>query len=138
MEWATIATGPNFPGDPTSFSALSTKAIILYKLTKDDAGAAVIKTALPLGNVGQLQQFGRQLIAAKYPKVALEVFQFNYAKNPEHFAALMGMVRGLSANEEFAKALEFANKALLVAPNENNKQAVQVMIDKLKANKDVN
>ena len=86
----------------------------------------------------QLQQFGRQLLTAKNPKMALEVFQFNYNKNPDHFVALTGMARGLSANGEYAKALEFANKALPLAPNEQNKQPVLGMIEKLKAGKDVN
>ena len=129
---------PSFPGDPTSFPALSTKAAILEKLGKSDEAAAVIKSALPFGNVGQLQQLGRQLIAAKNPKTAMEVFQFNYDKNPNQFAALIGMARGLSANGEYAKALEFANKALPLAPNDANKQAVQAMIEKLKAGKDIN
>ena len=48
------------------------------------------------------------------------------------------MVRGLSGIGEYTKALEFANKALLLAPNDDNKQAVQGMIDKLKAGKDIN
>jgi hypothetical protein len=138
LEWATTATSPKFPGDPTSFPALSTKAAILNKLGKSDEAAAVIKSALPFGNVGQLQQLGRQLLTAKKPKAAMEVFQFNYDKNPNQFAALMGMARGLSANGEYAKALEFANKALQLAPNDANKQAVQGMIDKLKAGKDIN
>jgi hypothetical protein len=138
LEWATKATNPTFPGDPTSFPALSTKASILDKLGKSEEAAAVIKSALPFGNVGQLQQLGRQLLTAKKPKAALEVFQFNYDKNPNQFAALMGMVRGLSANGEYAKALELANKALPLAPNDANKQAVQGMIDKLKAGKDIN
>jgi tetratricopeptide (TPR) repeat protein len=94
--------------------------------------------ALPLGSVGQLQQFGRQLLAAKKPKIALEVFQFNYNKNPNQFIPLTGMARGLSANGEYEKALEYANKALPLAPNEANKAAVQSMIDKLKAGKDIN
>jgi tetratricopeptide (TPR) repeat protein len=138
LEWATMATGPNFPGDPTSFPALSTKALILDKLGKSDEAAAVIKSALPFGNIGQLQQLGRQLLAAKKPQAALEVFQFNYDKNPNQFITLTGMARGLSANGNYAKALEFANKALPLAPNEANKQAVQAMIDKLKAGKDIN
>jgi len=138
LEWATMATSRNFPGDPTSFSALSTKAMILDKLGKSGETAAVIKSALPFGNVGQLQQLGRQLLAAKNPKAAMEVFQFNYDKNPNQFAALIGMARGLSANGEYAKALEFANKALPLAPNDANKQAVQAMIEKLKAGKDIN
>jgi tetratricopeptide (TPR) repeat protein len=138
LEWATQASGQKFPGDPTSFPALSTKAAILDKLGKSDEAAAVIKTALPFGNVVQLQQFGRQLLAAKKPKAALEVFQFNYDKNPNQFITLTGMARGLSASGEYAKALEFAIKALPLAPNDANKQAVQAMIEKLKAGKDIN
>jgi hypothetical protein len=34
--------------------------------------------------------------------------------------------------------MEFANKALPLAPNDANKQAVQAMIEKLKAGKDIN
>jgi hypothetical protein len=138
LEWATLATSPNFPGDPTSFSALSTKAGILNKLGKPDEAAAVLKNALPYGSVGQLQQLGRQLLAARNSKTALEVFQFNYNKNPDQFTTLIGMARGLSANSEYAKALEYANKALPLAANDANKQAVQTMLEKLKAGKDIN
>lgn len=138
LEWATNATAPNFPGDPTSFPALSTKALILDKLSRFDEARATIKSALPFGSVGQLQQFGRQLLAAKNPQAAMDVFQFNYDKNPNQFGALVGMARGLSANGEYAKALEFANKALPLAPNDAGKQAVQAMIEKLKAGKDIN
>lgn len=138
LEWATLASGQKFPGDPTSFPALSTKAAILDKLGRADEAAAIIKSALPFGKVGELQQFGRQLLAAKKPQAALEVFQFNYNKNPNEFITLTGMARGLSATGEYAKALEFANKALPLAPNDANKQAVQAMIDKLKARKDIN
>jgi len=138
LEWATLATGPKFPGDPTAFPALATKALILDKLGKSDEAAAVIKTALPFGSGVELQQFGRQLLAAKKPQAALEVFQFNYNKNPNQFTALTGMVRGLSANGEYAKALVFANKALPLAPNDSGRQAVQAMIEKLKAGRDIN
>lgn len=138
LDWAKTASGQTFPGDPTSFSAHATKAAILYKLNKPDEAAIAIKTALPLGNPGQLQQLGRQLITAKNPKVALEVFQFNYKKNPDQFLSLTGMARGLSANGDYTKALEFANKALPLAPNDTNKQMIIAMIEKLKAGKDIN
>ena len=138
LEWATTATSPNFPGDPTSFPALSTRALILDKLGKSVEAAAVIKNALQFGSVVQLQQLGRQLLAAKKPQAALEVFQFNYDKNPNQFITLTGMARGLSANGEYAKALEFATKALPLAPNDAGRQAVQAMIEKLKAGKDIN
>jgi len=38
----------------------------------------------------------------------------------------------------YPKAIEFATKALSLAPNDANKQAVQAMNDKLKAGKDIN
>jgi hypothetical protein len=138
LEWATQATGQKFPGDPTSFPALSTRAAILDKLGRTDEAAAVIKNALPFGSAVQLQQLGRQLLAAKKPQAALEVFQFNYDKNPTQFVTLTGMARGLSAAGEYAKALEFASKALPLAPNDAGKQAVQAMIEKLEAGKDIN
>lgn len=138
LQWATLATAPTFPGDPTSFAALSTKAIILDKLGRSEEAATVIKTALPFGSLGQLQQFGRQLITSKKPKAALEVFQFNYNKAPDQFITLTGMARGLSANGDYVKALDFATKALPQAPNDQSKTAVQGMIDKLKAGKDIN
>ncbi|HEX8354471.1 MAG TPA: DUF2911 domain-containing protein [Pyrinomonadaceae bacterium] len=138
LEWAVAATSPKFPGDPTSFSALSTRAAILEKLGKSDEAAAVIKSALPFGSVVELQQLGRQLLTAKKPQAALEVFQFNYTKNPNQFTALMGMARGLSANGAYPKALEFADKALPLAPNDSARQVVQAMIEKLKAGKDIN
>ncbi len=138
LEWATLATGPKFPGDPTSFPALSTKALILDKLGRAEEAAAVIKTALPFGSAAELHQFGRQLLAAKKPRAALEVFQFNYNKSPNQFTALTGMARGLSANGEYAKALDYANKALELAPNESAKQAVRAMMEKLKAGMDIN
>jgi tetratricopeptide (TPR) repeat protein len=138
LGWATLASNPNFPGDPTSFSALSTRAAILDQLGRSDEASAAIKKALPYGSVGQLQQFGRQLLVAKKAKAALEVFQFNYDKNPNQFVTVAGMIRGLSANGDYTKALEFAGKALPLAPNEANKAAIQGMIDKLKAGKDIN
>jgi tetratricopeptide (TPR) repeat protein len=138
LEWAMLATRSQFPGDPNSFSALSTKAGLLDRLGKAGEAAAVIKTALPLGSVGQLQQLGRQFLAAKNTKAALEVFQYNYNKAPDQFITLTGMARGLSANGDYTKALDFANKALPLAPNDAGKQAVQTMVDKLKAGKDIN
>ncbi len=138
LEWATMATSQSFPGNPTSFPALSTKAVILDKLGRSDEAAAVIKSALPFGSVAELQQYGRQLLTAKKPRAALEIFQFNYNKNPSQFTTVMGMVRGLSATGDYAKALEYANKALPLAPNDANKQAVQAMIEKLKTGTDIN
>ena len=138
LQWATAASGQAFPGDPSSFAAHTAKALILDRLGKTEESAAAIRTALPLGNVGQLQQLGRQLITAKKPALALEVFQYNHKKNGDQFLTLTGMARGFSATGEYTKAIEYAGKALPLAPNPANEQAVKGMIEKLKAGKDIN
>ncbi len=125
-------------GGGQSFTALSTKAQILNKLGKAEEAAATMKKALPFGSMNELHQYGRLLLTMKNPKEALEIFKLNYSKNPDQFTTLVGMTRGLSANGDYKQALEFATKALPLAPNDPNRQAIQGMIDKLKAGKDVN
>lgn len=136
LEWVNFAIS-TFNGGQ-QFQVLATKAQLLDKLGKPEEAAAIMKQALPLGNMNELHQYGRQLLAQKKPKEALEIFKLNHEKNPNQFTTLMGMTRALSANGNFKTALEFAMNALPLAPNEVNKQAVQAMILKLKEGKDVN
>jgi hypothetical protein len=136
LEWANFAIN-TFGGDQ-QFGLLATKAQLLEKLGKSAEATTTMKQALPLGNMNDLHQYGRQLLTMKKPKEALDIFQMNYDKNPNQFTTLMGMTRGLSANGNYPKALEFATKALPLAPNDANKQSVQAIIEKLKIGKDIN
>jgi hypothetical protein len=135
--WADSATSTIFGGD-RNFGAWSTKAGILEKLGKKDEAAAVIKNALPLASVGELHQYGRFLIAQKKPKEALDVFKMNYDKNPDQFTTLVGLARGYAANGDYAAALKYAQLALPMAPNQQNKSAIETAIQKLKEGKDIN
>jgi tetratricopeptide (TPR) repeat protein len=136
LEWIDFAIS-TFNGDQ-KFPILATKAQLLEKMGKPTESAVIMKQAVPIGNMNDLHQYGRQLLALKKPKEALEVFQMNYDKNPNQFTTLMGMTRGLSANGNYPKALEFAFKALPLAPNDVNKKAIEAMIVKLKESKDIN
>ena len=135
--WADSATSTSFEG-AKSFRAASTKAQILEKLGRSNDAATVMKNALPNATMFEVHQYGRTLLAQKKTKEALEVFKSNYQKNPNQFTTLMGLVRGHSANGDYKAALDYANKALALAPDTNNKNNVTAMIDKLKAGKDVN
>jgi len=137
LMWADSATSPGFEG-AKSFRAASTKAQILDKLGRSNEALAVMKNALPNASMGEMHQYGRTLLTQKKSKEALEVFKTNYAKYPNQFTTLMGLVRGYSANADYANALKYANQALPLAPDTNNKNNVTTMIDKLKAGKDVN
>ena len=127
----------NFGGDK-SFTAWSTRAQVLNKLGRNAESAAVMKQALPFGTMNEVHQYGRQLLNLKYYKEAFEVFKGNYEKYPGQFTTLMGMTRGYSAMGDYKNALKYANMALPLAPDNNNKNSVLTIIDKLKAGKDGN
>jgi hypothetical protein len=137
LQWADSATSPGFGGDK-AFAAWSTKAQILDKLNRGSEAAAIMKNALAFANMGETHQYGRQLLQQKKNKEALEVFKSNHAKYPGQFTTIMGLVRGYSANGDYKTALQYAEKALPMAPDTNNKNNLNGMIDKLKAGKDVN
>lgn len=136
LEWIDFAIS-TFNGGQ-KFPVLATKAQLLEKLGKPAEAAAIMKQALPIGNMLEVHQYGRQLLTLKKYKEALEVLQMNYDKYPDQFTTMVGLTRALSANGNYEKALTLAQKALPLAPNAQNKQAVQTMIDKLKDGKDVN
>ncbi len=136
LRWADSASG-NFGGNK-SFQAWSTRAQILNKLGRSQEAGAVMKEALPFASMNEIHQYGRQLLALKNFKEALEVFKTNYEKYPGSFTTIVGMTRGYSATGDFKNALKFANMALPLAPDTNNKNSILGMIDKLKAGKDVN
>jgi tetratricopeptide (TPR) repeat protein len=137
LKWADQAISDPFVGD-ANFQTLSTKAEILAKLGRNSEADTLMKKALPMGNMQQIHQYGRQLLAQKKNKEALEVFKMNNQKNPTQFVTLMGLIRGYSANADYKNALKYANLALPLAPGQQAKTQVETMIQKLKDGKDVN
>ena len=119
------------------FKPMSTKAEILSKLGREDEASALMKKALPYGNMNELHTYARSLIALKKPKEALEIFKMNYQKNPNQMMTLIGLARGYSANGDYKTALEYANKAMPIV-DAQNKPNLETMIDKLKQGKDIN
>ena len=121
-----------------NFSTLSNKASNLQKEGKSPEANALMKEAMPLGNMQELHQYGRQLVTEKRPKDALEVFKMNAQKNPGQFTTYVGLVRGYSANGDYKNALKYAKLAQPLAPDKPNKDAVDKMIETFNEGKDVN
>jgi hypothetical protein len=134
--WSDSATSVNFGGDH-NFQAWSTKAQILEKSGKTSEADAALKQALPYASVIEMHQYGRQLLTEKKNKEALEVFKMNYTKNPNQFTTLMGLTRGYAANGDNKNALKYANMALALAPDAQNKASVEDIIQKLKEGKEI-
>jgi tetratricopeptide (TPR) repeat protein len=137
LQWSDSASGPLF-GGVNLFQPKATKAQILQKLGRGAEASAIMKQALPLATMQEIHGYGRSLVVQKKPKEALEVFQLNYQKNPAQFTTLVGLTRGYSANADFKNALKYAEQALPLAPDAQNKNSVAAMIDKLKKGQDVN
>jgi hypothetical protein len=137
LRWADTAVSVNFGGD-RSFQAWSTKAQVLEKLNRNAEALEIMKKATPLGNMFELHQYGRQLIAQKNGKQALEVFKANYNSHPNEFTTNMGLARGYSAVGDYKKALEYVLKAQPQAPDPVNKANVEKVIKVLKEGKDMN
>ncbi len=137
LQWSDYSIKGRFIGQK-NFKTLSTKAMILQKQGKSAEADAQMKEALPLGTMQELHQYGKDLITEKKPKEALEVFKMNAQKNPGVFTTYMGMVRGYSANGDYKNALKYAKLAQALAPNKQNKDAVEKMIQTLNEGKDIN
>jgi len=137
LKWTDSAINDAFVGEK-NFQSLSTRAQILDKLGRGSEAEAVMKEAMPLGNMQQLHQYGRQLLQLKKNKEALDVFKLNASKNPNQFTTLMGLTRGYAANGDYKNALKTAKQALALAPNAQNKTFVEEAIKKLEEGKDIN
>lgn len=135
--WADTAVSVNFGGD-RDFGAWSTKAMVLKELGRADEAEATMKKALPLGNMQELHQYGRQLLNQKKAKDAFDVFKMNYDKHPNVFTTNMGLARGYSALGDYKKALSYAQKAEPQAPDKINKDSVANIIKTLGEGKDIN
>ncbi len=137
LKWSDSSINDAFVGEK-NFQSLSTRAQLLEKLGRGAEAGAVMKEAMPLGNMQQVHQYGRQLLQLKKNKEALEIFKMNAAKNPNQFTALMGLTRGYATNGDTKNALKTAKQALVVSPNEQNKTLVESIIKKLEEGKDIN
>lgn len=135
--WTDSSTGPTFGGDK-SFQAWTTRAQILQKMGRGPEAADVMQKALPYGSMIQVHQYGRQLLGLKLNKMAFDVFKQNFDKYPNQFTTLMGMTRGYSALGDFKNALKYAQLALPMAPDQQNKNNIETSIQKLKDGKDIN
>ena len=120
-----------------SFSTLNTLGTAYTKVNKLKEADSAMNEALVFANVGQYLNYGRSLITAKRLDRALEVFNASLKKNGDVFQVNAGFMSYYSAKGDFTKALEYANKALAQAP-EQQKAAVNGMIAKLKEGKDIN
>jgi len=92
------------------------------------------RTADPL----QIHFLGRQLIGRGQKEEAMRVFERNAELHPGQWPVEVGLMRGHSALGHYDQALIHAEKALAMAPDDNNRQSLTAAIERLKQGQDVN
>ena len=132
LEWAERSIGIQ-----ENFTNLSTKAQILAQMGRGEEAMAVMDKALPMGNAGNLHNYGRTLIGMGMVDQAVEVFEMNVERNPATWFVELGLARALSAKGEFAAAAEAMKKSLAKAPD-GQKAYVEGLVRQLEEGKDIN
>jgi len=137
LEWSNTAISGTFVGQK-NFQTLSTKAQVLTLQGRNAEADAVMKEALPLGQMAEVHQYARTLLAQKRSKDAFDAFKLNYDHHPNEFTTNMGMARAWSAMGDYKKALTYLQKAQPQAPDKLNKDNIDKSVKMLQENKDIN
>lgn len=122
------------------FPIYNAKGAVQVAMGKQADADVTMKEAINLSDAsaGQIVGYGRSLITSKREKDAMPVFELANKRFPGNATALMGMARGWSANGDSKKALKFAQEALKVETNPNNKTSIEGMIKKLEKGESIN
>ena len=139
LTWAENAI--SLPGvGQANFSTLSTKALILEKMSKTADASALMAKALDLPGAQpiEIHQYGRRLLTQGNAKAALAVFQKNAARFGDAWPVHVGLARGYSAAGDYKAALEHAEVALKQAPDDLNRKSLETAIARLKNGQDMN
>lgn len=137
LQWSDYSINAVFAGQ-RNFKTLSTKANLLQKMGRGAEAETLMNEAMPMANMQELHNYGRQLLRNKKTAEALEAFKLNAQKNPNQFTTNVGLMRGYSANKDFKNALKYAKAALAQAPDKPNKDAIEGYIKMLEGGKDIN
>lgn len=139
LTWADAAISAPFIGQE-NFTTLQTKSLVLQKLNRAAEAQETIDKAIehPTATVFAIHGYGRQLLAAGDKKKAMEVFLYNAERFGEAWPTHVGLARGYSAMGDYKKALAHAEKALVQAPDDLNRNSLKQAIEKLKKKEDIN
>ena len=119
------------------FENLITKTRALDRLGRKEEAATVRNRALALGNVIQLNSYGRQLQTEGRQKEAFDVFRDNIRKNPDHWVAHYESARMASAQGDFDGAVKEMKLALSGAPD-SQRSTFENLVKRLEAREDIN
>jgi hypothetical protein len=135
--WARRAV-TGWPFGIRQYVGLNNLAMGYEKLNRLAQADSVMNEALKIATVSQYTSYCRSLLTQKRKEKGMEVILAAQSKFGDVFAVNNGLAYAYSAKGDYAKALEFANKAWQQAPTPQLKVAINANVEKLKAGKDIN
>jgi hypothetical protein len=114
-----------------------TKSKVLRALDRPTEASVAERRAVDLGTAAQLDQFARDLLAAKHTDGADAIFLANAKKHPDQWVAHEGLARMYSAQKKFGDAAKQLRTALALAP-ESARGDLGALMAKLRAGQDIN
>jgi tetratricopeptide (TPR) repeat protein len=137
LQWSDYAMNGVFVGQK-NFKTLSARAAVLNKLGRTAEADSLMKAAMAMASMQELNAYGRRLLRSKKPAEAMAAYKMNAERFPDTFITNVGLMRGYSANGDYKTALKYAKLAVNQAPDKPNKEAVEKMIKTLEEGKDIN
>lgn len=137
LGWAQRAVSGK-PFGQTSFDGYRTLAIGYEKLNRFEQADSVMNEGLIMANMNQHLAYGKTLIKQLRMDRAVDVLQAAFERYGDIYTVNNSLAYAYSGTGDYAKALDFAKKALIQAPNPQAKSMVSENIEKLKERKDIN
>ena len=134
LEIARNAVSKSFTGEET-FQNLRTLARAEEANGLQKEAAATMQRAMALRSTGpiDIHLYGRQLLAQGKKAEALRVFEQNARRFPNEWPVNVGLARGYGAVGRNKEALKAARAALAQAPDDVNRQSLEMMVADLTA-----
>jgi tetratricopeptide (TPR) repeat protein len=120
------------------FENLTTKADILKAMNKADEANKIWTHALEIATPQQVYSHGRQLQSEKRDAEAMEIFRSVAKKWPDNVFGHLAQARIKSAEGDFDSATTEVKAGLAVAVSDQQKAALQQLLDRLAAKQDIN
>ena len=137
LKWIEAAIAGQFFSEE-NFNNINIKAGILQRLGRNAEAVQTLEAYMPKASVLEMHQIGRRFIAMDMAEEALEVFKKNAQQHPDTWPTDYGLARGYSAMGDYKKALEHILIAKERAPDQPNRNAIAVNVEKLKKGQDIN
>jgi tetratricopeptide (TPR) repeat protein len=115
------------------FTNYMIKSELLTKLGKKDEAAAMQSKGKALGTKDDINQYGYRMINQKRYTEAVDLFKLNLKNNPDDWNMYDSLGEGYSYSGDKKKAIDYYNKALAKAP-EDQHDRIKGILANLKGN----